>query len=359
LTPSSQGESPSRHDASSVRASSVASDDIPTRSVREEDSALNREECVFSAQQLSLPLGPEARPLCPFWFADTMAGCKAGPECPFFHVGHTQLPGRPLPRRKDLLFAQGAWIRRIATRGLFVGLEPHKYPTVVATAEPALRSLARVTSEPAMFRPRQFTETSLEESTMVHHGSLGSVPSSPGSVVHSPAKSRPGATPLTDVLLGYSREGSGEVEVARKGYRDRGFTEPTLPGGWEHLSHTDQTDPPDEAGEGSRHSDDPRRNQNGSLVLGGVPGLSTAREEGLWGHAQGSSLRVHAHWSSLQKRLPQRTLQQSRSDVALHAAEAVPHEPPPPTTPLWWRDDEVGLSTDQVSSIDSLADTNP
>lgn len=53
-----------------------------------------------------------ARPRCPFWFVDTQAGCKAGPECPFHHDGQLQLPTRPWPRAKDLVFAESAWERR-------------------------------------------------------------------------------------------------------------------------------------------------------------------------------------------------------------------------------------------------------
>jgi hypothetical protein len=55
---------------------------------------------------------PLTRPACPFWYADTQSGCKAGGDCIYEHFGQSQLPSRPLPSSAQLRFADRAWEKR-------------------------------------------------------------------------------------------------------------------------------------------------------------------------------------------------------------------------------------------------------
>lgn len=103
-------------------------------------------------------VGPEAlmRMPCPFWFVDTLSGCKAGPECIYEHAGQFQMASRPLPTPTQVRFAERAWERRrlasmmprlqppAAARSA-VAPTPHGAPT-----RPPLSAAAAVWSPPAM-----------------------------------------------------------------------------------------------------------------------------------------------------------------------------------------------------------------
>jgi hypothetical protein len=102
-----------RHTSSGVSLSSSAG---------EEERPLDAEACSALSAATAIPVGPGARPVCPFWFADSLAGCRAGPDCPFFHHGQIQLTGRALPRRKDIEAAREAWCRRVLDRGPQAGI---------------------------------------------------------------------------------------------------------------------------------------------------------------------------------------------------------------------------------------------
>ena len=72
-----------------------------------------------------MPAPPAApappRMACPFWYASTQAGCKAGPECVYEHAGQFQLAHRPPLGQRHIEYAARAWERRnaneAATRG--------------------------------------------------------------------------------------------------------------------------------------------------------------------------------------------------------------------------------------------------
>lgn len=66
--------------------------------------------------------GHHGRMPCPFWYTDTMAGCKAGPECVYEHKGQFQLPTRPVPAAPQLRFAERAWEKRRQQEALALGL---------------------------------------------------------------------------------------------------------------------------------------------------------------------------------------------------------------------------------------------
>jgi hypothetical protein len=86
------------HDTAVAVATSVV--DAPSRAHSRRSSAGD------------VPTDAVPRPLCPFWFEDTQAGCKAGPECPFDHRGQIQLPSRPLPTDGNIRFAERQWEKR-------------------------------------------------------------------------------------------------------------------------------------------------------------------------------------------------------------------------------------------------------
>ena len=75
------------------------------------------EQQMPSSSSSSSSSSPARRGPCPYWFHDTQAGCKAGPECPFEHAGQLQLPNRPRPCGKDVELAHMAWQRRCARTG--------------------------------------------------------------------------------------------------------------------------------------------------------------------------------------------------------------------------------------------------
>lgn len=69
---------------------------------------------IMMAAAVTTPAAPAGRVSCPFWYTDTMAGCKAGPDCVYEHAGQFQLPTRPLPTPAQTKFAERAWEKRRA-----------------------------------------------------------------------------------------------------------------------------------------------------------------------------------------------------------------------------------------------------
>lgn len=67
-------------------------------------------EVMLAAQHMGA--NSNNRMPCPFWYTDTMAGCKAGPECVYEHRGQFQLPTRPLPNTSQIRFAERSWEKR-------------------------------------------------------------------------------------------------------------------------------------------------------------------------------------------------------------------------------------------------------
>lgn len=76
--------------------------------VKQQESA-----CVEpGAAAVRVPSLQSSRIPCPFFYVDTQAGCKAGPECVYEHTGQFQLPTRPLPTPAQVRFAEKSWEKR-------------------------------------------------------------------------------------------------------------------------------------------------------------------------------------------------------------------------------------------------------